>query len=355
MRGREVIRGRIAGVLAAAAVLLCGAGADADPGLNRDDLWETLSDWHKGVSFSAPVGVHHRSATQATAYFRATYKSRTTRLFEADLILLAEDGWWIKDITHDPGTADYGTWSNVFLKVSGAANAASAASVAQPGVPRDAETSCLDQLKQLGRALEMFAIESEREHYPELSSARGRLMFSNKSSWNPASVYPRYASGLRLFVCPDQTGLGELLSSEHKVFSPDLMLDDHSYFYLGHVVQNDADMRAFAQAYKAHVAKGSAFDEDLVVPAGQGSAGSDRIFRLRQGIERFLITDINDPAASASRGPRIPLLIERVGNHEPRGGHVLYLGGYVEYIRYPGKWPMTETTVALLEGLDALK
>ena len=47
-------------------------------------------------------------------------------------------------------------------------------------------------------------------------------------------------------------------------------------------------------------------------------------------------------------------MIERLGNHKPEGGYVLYLDGHVEFVRYPGKWPMTKTTIGLLRELDAL-
>jgi len=51
---------------------------------------------------------------------------------------------------------------------------------------------------------------------------------------------------------------------------------------------------------------------------------------------------------------RVPVLIERLGNHKDPGGHVLYLDGHVEFVPYPGPFPMTKETVALLESLDAM-
>ncbi|HQE84281.1 MAG TPA: hypothetical protein PLM14_14870, partial [Candidatus Hydrogenedentes bacterium] len=77
-------------------------------------------------------------------------------------------------------------------------------------------------------------------------------------------------------------------------------------------------------------------------------------YRLREGIERFFITDINNPASStlaqselavmhdetASRNSRPPLV---AFNHIPGGGNVLYMDGHVEFIRYPGSWPICST------------
>ncbi len=81
-------------------------------------------------------------------------------------------------------------------------------------------------------------------------------------------------------------------------------------------------------------------DQDLEVPAGAGNSGSDTIYRLREGIERFLITDINNPAASAKAQSEVFIMYDQVStiasgyNHVPGGGNVLYLDGHVEFLRY---------------------
>ena len=49
----------------------------------------------------------------------------------------------------------------------------------------------------------------------------------------------------------------------------------------------------------------------------------------------------------------IPVIIERPGHHkDPLGGNVLYADGHVEYIEYPGKYPMTEAVISALESFD---
>jgi prepilin-type processing-associated H-X9-DG protein len=73
---------------------------------------------------------------------------------------------------------------------------------------------------------------------------------------------------------------------------------------------------------------------------------------MREGVDRFFITDISNPAATALAQSQIPVLIERIGNHEPEGGHVLFMDGHVEYIEFPGKFPMTK---AFIEGLQSLE
>ena len=64
------------------------------------------------------------------------------------------------------------------------------------------------------------------------------------------------------------------------------MVDDHSYLYLGYMILSDADVKAFADAYRQRLADGLPFDEDLRTSDGE------RVWRLCEGIERFAITDI---------------------------------------------------------------
>lgn len=72
-----------------------------------------------------------------------------------------------------------------------------------------------------------------------------------------------------------------------------------------------------------------------------GNGSTSTIYRLREGIERFLITDINNPAASARAQSETFIMIDAVStdvqdfNHLPGGSNVLFLDGHVAYQRYP--------------------
>jgi prepilin-type N-terminal cleavage/methylation domain-containing protein/prepilin-type processing-associated H-X9-DG protein len=74
--------------------------------------------------------------------------------------------------------------------------------------------------------------------------------------------------------------------------------------------------------------------------ANIGNAGSSTVNRLREGIERFLITDINNPGASAQAQSEIFIMWDLVSsnpalyNHIPGGSNVLYMDGHVEFLRY---------------------
>ena len=75
--------------------------------------------------------------------------------------------------------------------------------------------------------------------------------------------------------------------------------------------------------------------------AGWGNARGDTVYRLREGIERFLISDINNPAASAAAQSDVFVMYDWLSvnvqdfNHAPGGCNVLFMDGHVEFIRYP--------------------
>jgi prepilin-type N-terminal cleavage/methylation domain-containing protein/prepilin-type processing-associated H-X9-DG protein len=104
---------------------------------------------------------------------------------------------------------------------------------------------------------------------------------------------------------------------------------------------------------------------DIDVPDGAGNGGGSTVFHLREGIERFLISDINNPAASAMAQSEIAMYWDSTTtdpsagvsyNHIPGGGNVLYMDGHVEFMRYEenGDFPMNAgwaVTVGVASGL----
>ena len=101
------------------------------------------------------------------------------------------------------------------------------------------------------------------------------------------------------------------------------------------------------------------------------SPGSNILFRVREGAERFMITDVNNPAGSAKAQSTIPVLVDGMTdslhvsgsfdsrkiasrfNHAPGGSNILYMDGHVEFIKYPGKYPMTHLMSTLQLGGQA--
>ena len=105
---------------------------------------------------------------------------------------------------------------------------------------------------------------------------------------------------------------------------------------------------------------------DIVPGTGTGATGTaleprrnggSTIYRLREGIERFTITDINNPAGSAIAQSEIPVMWDNLAganvglfNHVPGGANVLYMDGHVRFIKYPAEWPCTKVLVTLTGG-----
>jgi prepilin-type processing-associated H-X9-DG protein len=89
-----------------------------------------------------------------------------------------------------------------------------------------------------------------------------------------------------------------------------------------------------------------------------GNAGSTTIYRLGEGIERFMITDINNAGASAMAQSDIVVMSDEVSedvtsyNHVPGGANVLYMDGHVSFLKYPGtKFPITEPSARAFQTI----
>ncbi len=83
-----------------------------------------------------------------------------------------------------------------------------------------------------------------------------------------------------------------------------------------------------------------------------GTPIQGRAMRLKEGIERFFITDINNPAAGSLAQSTLPVMWDAFGkddnadaaaqgrgailvfNHIPGGVNVLYMDGHVEWKKY---------------------
>ncbi len=92
---------------------------------------------------------------------------------------------------------------------------------------------------------------------------------------------------------------------------------------------------------------------------GHGNGGSDTIYRLSEGIERMLIQDVSNPAASAQAQSDIFVLFDQLStkpsmyNHVPGGANILYMDGHVEFLKYvgaTGKAPVNEA-MAIVTGM----
>ncbi len=220
------------------------------------------------------------------------------------------------------------------------------------------------------------------------------------------ALYPEYLSDLRILLCPSDPDGGEealhiarARPGRHCPYAGAISNGDASYLYAGFVLDkvdagnpflNTANF-GFTPAsnlnsqlgyllasilyepfmptllngpmYNYDASDDSELDADLEdgavhtllsglsQPSGRllGNADTRTLYRLREGVERFLITDINNPAASASAQSAVPVLWDLVVsnsvastvkfNHIPGGANVLYMDGHVTFNRYPGAFP----------------
>jgi len=96
---------------------------------------------------------------------------------------------------------------------------------------------------------------------------------------------------------------------------------------------------------------------------GLGNGGGNTVYRLREGIERFLITDINNAGSANVAQSSVWIMFDQLAtnpaayNHIPGGANVLYMDGHVEFLKYdnsltgkaPANRPMAEV-VGVLTG-----
>ena len=260
--------------------------------------------------------------------------------------------------------------------------------------------SCQNNLKQMGLVFKMYSGESKGERFPPPAAAvletrncdAGYTPTGNfdqllaAGPYMPA-VYPEYLSDTNVLLCPSDAEAVQSSTFKNPNDGTDeiayfcdqggrgLENIDESYIYFGFVfdkvdcddVSADAgpvltalgstpppglDTTTSAQVLNALLAglapvlantQGYILDSDQDLSSfgtGLGNGNSDTVYRLREGIERFLITDINNPAASASAQSETWIMGDLVStdvatfNHIPGGSNVLYMDGHVEFLKY---------------------
>jgi prepilin-type N-terminal cleavage/methylation domain-containing protein/prepilin-type processing-associated H-X9-DG protein len=248
--------------------------------------------------------------------------------------------------------------------------------------------SCANNLKQMGLSFAMYANEWD-ERYPQMQTighVRDCTPQGNAFTlwFDGRAMYPEYISDPAVFICPsDSDGLtgftvgdskcpGECDTDDYGKWSyadgtycPEAF-DGFSLFYIGWAIDSDDAFKAWLlnglmplfglpnpPAGFFGTGIGDYVDKDIpVTPFGDYTLST--VYRLRMGIERFFITDINNPAGSAKAASEIVVMLDGIGkkakdfNHVPGGGNVLYMDGHVEFIKYPGKFPISTGMTGLL-------
>ncbi len=268
--------------------------------------------------------------------------------------------------------------------------------------------SCANNLRQMGIALKMYAGEAKAGRLPPLAAYTAVEVNCDLQSyppvkvdthfvyfWNPEAMYPDIIDAMEVIVCPSDP----TFSAKDLINSKTGLMDvaqrcvgprgwtslNGSYVYMGHVYDKGDDLPEFAITKETFIeltnlecGGGDAVgtisgqfaaalmhlvdypdpelpaeaDSDLdlsefdgLTRAPIGNADGTILYRLREGIERFLITDISNPAAAETAQSQVQIMWDQVStlpipvgfSHLPGGANVLYLDGHVKFERYPGR------------------
>jgi prepilin-type processing-associated H-X9-DG protein len=257
--------------------------------------------------------------------------------------------------------------------------------------------SCANNLKQLGLVFKMYANEwggklPPMNGYGQPYEDAGCRMGNVDVAPRAGAIFPEYLNDPNVLHCPsDSQGSVEIITDANVAGRPgcapyrgQMTQVDASYAYLGWLLDRmettNPEVPLTIPGYPtipstpqfaAFVMDGilpyvmaprtpgmsARLDNDISVSAtyrAQDPGLGSTIYRLREGIERFLITDINNPAGSAKAQSEIWIMSDAISmgqsayifNHIPGGCNVLFLDGHVEFVRYPGKAPVNRILAA---------
>ena len=225
--------------------------------------------------------------------------------------------------------------------------------------------SCASNLRQMGLVFKMYAGEA-KDSYPSIPRVVGADCATRNTRVlmvDGRSVYPEYLTEAKVLVCPsssraeDDYRAGRWNRADGSI-NP-CLLDQLSYFYTGWIFKsewiadpatNDVSTR-FSDALKRVLETG-----DVAAPwtFTDYDGESHEVPRLKEGAERFMITDVNDPSRGMISQSGIPVMFDKVSqnvqdfNHVPGGGNVLYMDGHVEFMKYPNVFPCSRAWAELV-------
>ncbi|MCC6697536.1 MAG: hypothetical protein IT365_18045 [Candidatus Hydrogenedentes bacterium] len=197
----------------------------------------------------------------------------------------------------------------------------------------------------LGIAVAMSATQNDGL-LPPLDPSSGHLRPK------PGVGHPAFLVDGRVKKLEAKPDAGLLLSylDDGRAFTMKELFASCDFFYLGYAVSNEKEGAALIDAYRARTAQGLGFEEDLAVAAGSGTLGTATLYRLRTDLaEQLAETGVKIEEDSPLP---FPVFVERPGHYSVPGGWVIYLDRRVEWLPYPGPFPMTESFMKSLESIS---
>lgn len=273
------------------------------------------------------------------------------------------------------------------------------AAILLPALSRARESarrsSCANNLKQMGIVFAMYSGENRSQKFPNRKVFNCNGSLSSTMIFDGESVIPEYLTDVNIVWCPSWGAQTDPMARYDRAkgngdgtIAPCEVVKE-PYDYTGWAITDDVNILGtanlgqegsgpggrweeaeyegtpwgeLAAANADSGTPGRASDADFVVSsahAGTQAGGGNTIYRLRQGIERFLMTDINNPAVSAVAASAIPVMWDHIStlagdfSHVPGGGNILYMDGHVEFVRYPGeRFPMTPDSARIFGRYD---
>jgi prepilin-type N-terminal cleavage/methylation domain-containing protein/prepilin-type processing-associated H-X9-DG protein len=273
------------------------------------------------------------------------------------------------------------------------------AAILMPALSRAREaarrSSCASNLKQLGVAMHIYAGE-QHDRYPHRQVFKTNGSLSDAMIFNGKAMYPDYLNDFEVVWCPSWGPQATPMErydiakgNKNGIIEPE-ELTKEPYDYTGWLIMDDVNIvgpligvlgdlpdgrfsepqllnqSPWGLVAQANVSSGGAASDKSYDFAGtpyEGTQvnGGSILYRLKNGIERFMITDINNPGSVESSTSRVVTIWDHISinskdfAHVPGGINALYMDGHVAFSKYPQpRFPASHDSVKIFGKYNAI-